>query len=96
MFSLTSTFRFVGEINGVPAPCNGDIVMDKATNEIKCQIRDSGQVVLGEPSDKEEKPMKMKPVICERCGGSFKGKKCFWCVIRNTHTHMRKKEIFRI
>lgn len=75
MFSLIPTFRFVGENNDNPR--DGDIVIDKATNEIKCQI--NGWVDLGEPLEKEEKPMKMKPMICERCGGSFKGKKCFWC-----------------
>lgn len=75
MFSLTPTFRFIGESNDTPR--NGDIIIDKVTNEMKCWI--NGWVDLGEPSEKEEKPMKMKPMICERCGGSFKGKKCFWC-----------------
>lgn len=75
MFSLMPTVRFVGESNGTPR--NGDIIIDKATNELKCQI--NGWIDLGEPSEKEEKVVKMKPKICEQCGGSFKGNKCFWC-----------------
>jgi hypothetical protein len=34
MFSLMPTFRFIGESNDTPH--DGDIIIDKATNEIKC------------------------------------------------------------
>ena len=40
MFSLIPNFRFVGEINGTP--CDGDIIIDKATNEIKCWLGNCG------------------------------------------------------
>ena len=68
----------IGE--GDDAPRDGDIVIDKATNEIKCWLGScGGWVDLGNSSEEEEKIVKMKPKICDQCGGSFKGNKCFWC-----------------
>lgn len=85
MLSIMPAFRFIGEVNG--APCDGDIVIDKITNEMKCWVKDCGWVDLGESSERKEKPVKMKPMICERCGGSFKGKKCFWCDTEYAYTY---------
>lgn len=36
MLSIMPIFKLIGEYNGTP--CNGDIIIDKATNEIKWRV----------------------------------------------------------
>jgi hypothetical protein len=73
----------VGTIDDISKDLNfskkkGDIAIESSTNMIYCYTGDEW-IDIGYPSEEEEKAVKMKPIICERCGGSFKGNKCWWC-----------------
>lgn len=70
---------YVGDIHKVRDPSLGDIGIDSVTKEMKCWTGTSWMKLGDSFEGREEKNIKMKPKICERCGGSFKGMKCGWC-----------------
>lgn len=72
-------FTFVGDIHKVKEPSQGDIAVNYSTGEMYCWADSWIDIGPIEEEKEEKKDIKMKPKICERCGGSFKGEKCGWC-----------------